>query len=530
MTKRGTFSKRGCLLALALLLAGLAGAVPVFADSPESPIPPSEEAIQTLPPGAEPVPGIQLPTEQQMAETLAGIAEKEASEKEALETPAAAKEREASRLAYAGVSAVEAEALLSEEFPQVLEALNSDPARYLSDAQLVRPLGETAAEVSSEGKTSVMEGPVPVRAENDKGELSKVDLSLEKTSETWTPANPLVEVAIGSAVEEGVEVGGEGLVIAQDGAEESTARPFGDKNLFFSEAEGAGSDTDMLVAPTAAGAEIFDMLRSADSPETVRFHVELPEGAQLQPAAGGGAQIVAADGSTAAEVPAPRAVDAQGRVLPVSLEVEGDTLVLGVQHREAEAAYPILLDPEVIDNWDWSWWNNEKTGVLSSWFTQHSVENPTWLHAGTTESKWPGHQGLALASDPATMPPGQWLQWGFTVPNSSVYFEKATVDPFYRDNRGCSPSTYPQPHDYEGMWYQEHWNESAENLPQFNQAENKVAYLGWGQTLFIGMGSGASTYSNPCYRDLLAGGVEIWLNDWNYPYVSVVTGVPSVWV
>jgi YD repeat-containing protein len=532
MTKRGTFSKRGCFLGLALLLVGLTGAVPVFAASTEPPIPPAEESIQSLPPGAEPVPGIQLPTDQQMAETLDGIDEKEADEQKALETPAAVKEREASRLAYGGISPAEAEALLTAKFPQVLAALNSDPARYLSDAELDRPLGETAAEVTSEGKTSVMEGPVPVQAENDEGEVSKVDLTLEKTSETWTAANPLVEVAIGSAVEEGVEVGGEGLVISQDGAEESTARLFGDKNLYFSEVEGEGSDIDMLVAPTAAGAEIFDMLRSADSPQAVRFHVELPEGAQLRPAVGGGAEIAAADGSTTAEVPAPRAVDAQGRVLPVSLEVEGDTLVLGVQHREAEVDYPILLDPEVVDNWAWSWWNNEKTGVLtpSVWFTQHSAELPSWLHAGTTESMWPGHQGLALASDPATMPPERWLQYGFTVPNSTVYFEKATVLPFKRSNRSCSPSSYPQPHDYEGMWYQGHWNESAENLPQFNQAETGEAHLAWGQTLFIGIGSGASTYSNPCYRDLLAGGVEIWLNDWNYPNISEVSGVPTGWL
>jgi len=530
MTMRGTFSGRGCFLGLALLLIGLTGAVPVFAASTEPPIPPPDESIQSLPPGAEPVPGIQLPTEQQMAEALAGIEDKEAREKKVLEAPADVKEREVSRLAYADASPVEAEALLTEKFPQVFEALNSDPARYLSDAQLDRPLGETAAEVTSEGKTSVMEGPIPVQAENDKGELSKVDLALEQTGKEWVEANPLVEVAIGSTVEEGIEVGGEGLVITQDGAEESTARLFGDKNIFFSEVEGPGSATDMLVAPNAVGAEIFDMLRSANSPETVRFHVELPEGAQLQASPGGGAEVVAADGSTTAEVPAPHAVDAQGRVLPVSLEVEGDTLVLGVDHREAEVAYPILLDPEVVDNWASSWWNNEKTAVLSSWFTQHSAESG-WLHYGTTESKWPGHQGLALASEPkSSMPPEQWLEWGFTVPNSSVYFERATILPFERSNRSCPTSAYPQPHDYEGMWYQGHWNESAENLPQFNQAEKGVAYLSWGQTLFIGMGSGKEVSSNICWRDLLAGGVEIWLNDWNYPYVSQVTGVPTEWL
>ncbi|MGN6254253.1 MAG: DUF6531 domain-containing protein [Solirubrobacterales bacterium] len=502
----------------------------MFAASSELPIPPAEESVQSLLPGAEPVPGIQLPTERQMTETLAGIEEKEADEKKALEAPAAVKEREDSHLAYAALSPAEAEALLTEKFPQALSALNSDPARYLSDAELDRPLGETAAEVTSEGKTSVMEGPVPVRAENDEGELSKVDLALEQTSEGWVPANPLVEVAIGSSASEGVEVGDEGLVITQDGAKESTARPFGDKNVFFSEVEGAGSDTDMLVAPTAAGAEIFDVLRSESSPQSVRFHLGLPAGAQLQAASGGGAEIIAADGSIVAEIPTPRAVDAQGQVLPVSLEVEGDTLALGVQHQGAEVAYPILLDPEVVDNWASSWWNNEKTGVLASWFTQHSAENPAWLHYGTTESMWPGHQGLALASEPATMPANQWLQYGFTVPNASDYFEKATILPFKRSNRTCSASLYPQPHDYEGMWYQEHWNESAENLPQVNQAETGEANLHWGQTVFIGMGSGAKSTSNTCWRDLLAGGVEIWLNDWNYPYVSAVTGLPTGWV
>ncbi|MGV1047861.1 MAG: DUF6531 domain-containing protein [Solirubrobacterales bacterium] len=464
-----------------------------------------------------------------MSETIRSVEETQQQEQEALEAPAAVQEREESRYAYSNLSLAEAEALFTSKFSEVLASLNNDPARWLTDAKLDRPLGEdeTAAQVTSDGTTSLLEGSVPVRTEDEEGELSKVDLGLEKTNDGWVPANPLVEVNIAPSVEEGVEVGDEGLTITQAGAEDSAAQAFGDKNLFFNEVE-EGSDTDLLISPTAGGVELFDMLRSVDSPETLHFHLDVPGGAQLRPTPGGGAEVVGEDGSMLAEVPAPHAVDAQGRGVPVSLSVEGESIVLSLNHREEDVAYPLLVDPEVVDNWYYSFYNNQSLWTLGAWAYQESQGG--WLNHGTSESTWPGHGGLFFASAPGSQPAGQWGQYLFSVPNANTYFESGTLVPFWRYNRTCSaPNPYPDPYDYDGMWYAGHWNESAVNVPDVNQA-NQLGYadLSWGQTVIFGVGSNG--VSNPCWRDFGMMGLVLRLNDWDYPYVSSVTGVPSGWV
>jgi YD repeat-containing protein len=514
------------------LLLLLSLTVPVLAQSDDqpgsSPIVSSEEPIPTLEPGAQLRPGISLPTDQDMAATADAIKQAAAEEQAALETPEAVQEREASQHAYENLTPAEAEELLKTKFADVLAGLNNDPSRFLSDAELDRPLGETAAQVTSDGTTSVMEGVLPVRTEDDKGDLSKVDLGLEETSEGFVPANPLVEVAIDSSVEEGVEVGDEGLTISQAGVEETDARPLGDKNVFFGEVD-EGGDTDLLVSPISGGVELFDMLRSVDSPETLRFQVETPAGAELRQTPSGGAEVVGEDGSMLAEVPAPRAVDAQGRMLPVTLAVEGSTIVLSVEHRKEEVAYPVLVDPEVIDNWYYSFYNNQSLWTLGAWGYQESQNG--WLHHGTEESMWPGHGGLFFASQPGGLPASQWGQYLFSAPNANSYFERGVLVPFWRNNRQCSaPNPYSEPYDYDGMWYAGHWNESSVNLPDFNQA-NQLGYaeLSWGQTVIFGV-STSNGASIPCWRDFGMMGLQLWLNDWDYPYISAVSGSPSGWV
>ena len=514
------------------LLLFLGMAVPVLAQSENepsnSPIPTAEDQIPTLAPGAELRPRIVLPTAEDMAATTEEIGRAVSEEQAALEAPAAVQERGASLHAYEDLSPAEAEQLLMTKFADVLASLNNDPSRYLSDATLERPLGDTAAQVTSDGKTSVMEGVLPVRVENAEGDLSKVDLGLEETGEGLVPANPLVDVTIASSAEEGVEVGDEGLRISQAGADDSTARPLGDKNVFFGEVE-EGTDTDLLVSPISGGVELFNMLRSVDSPETLRFHMDMPQGAELRPTPSGGAEVAGEDGSMLAEVAAPRAVDAQGRLVPVTLAVDGDALVLSLNHREEEVAYPLLVDPEVIDNWHYSFYNNQSLGTLSAWGYQESQNG--WLHHGTSDTSWPGHGGLFFASQPGNLPGGQWGQYLFSAPNATSYFEKGVLVPFWRNNRTCSaPNPYPEPYDFDGMWYQGHWNESAVNLPDINQA-NQLGYadLSWGQTVIFGM-STSSGIDIPCWRDLGMMGLQLWLNDWNYPYVNSVSGVPSGWV
>src|SRR5215212_568925 len=92
--------------------------------------------------------------------------------------PEAAAEREHSREAYAGLGRTEAEDLLRSVFGGVLDGLDQDPARFLSDAQVEQVDGTEAATVTSEGETQLFEANVPVQTEAEDGSLGKVDVTL----------------------------------------------------------------------------------------------------------------------------------------------------------------------------------------------------------------------------------------------------------------------------------------------------------------------------------------------------------------
>jgi hypothetical protein len=112
-----------------VLMFVASSSVPVLADSaPEVPPP------TTLPPASQGADLGQLPTKQDMIETLGRFESEEVERHEQLESPAATSEREASRQAYAGFSPAQAEQLLSTQFEGQLEVLEAEPARFLSDA------------------------------------------------------------------------------------------------------------------------------------------------------------------------------------------------------------------------------------------------------------------------------------------------------------------------------------------------------------------------------------------------------------
>ncbi|HWW66809.1 MAG TPA: hypothetical protein VNY83_02390 [Solirubrobacterales bacterium] len=120
--------------ALLLCIASLAAPVLARSDSEASPI--GEEVSthsESSPHG---------PNNEEVVALLQAAKRKEEDREEHLASPAAVEERKASQHAYADLNATEAEELLSAKFPEALAALNADPARYLSDTKVDRPLGE----------------------------------------------------------------------------------------------------------------------------------------------------------------------------------------------------------------------------------------------------------------------------------------------------------------------------------------------------------------------------------------------------
>jgi Ca2+-binding RTX toxin-like protein len=444
---------------------------------------------------------------------------------EQLASPESVTQRETSKQAFGDFGSAEAEALLRSVFGAVLENLNQDPARFLSDAKVDR-VSEGGATVMSEGDAQLLETNIPVQAEEENGELGTVNLDLAESTEGWAPENPLVDLTIGNSADEGIELGDEGLTVTQTGADQAVAKPLGDKNLFFSEVD-AGTDTDLVVAPVSSGVELLDLLRSSDSPESLRFHFDLPAGSELRAGPGGSAEVVDADGEASALIPKPWAMDAQETQVPVEMTVEGDSIVLSVEHWEQDLAYPILVDPTIYQDWD-SWYLGQGLGGLGAWRWQQSASAP-WVGHGTSDSTgFPGYEGKGLfvtTTTAGSVAGQQWGQWIYSAPNGGSYLSSVTISPFWRNNRGC---TNYYPYDYDGMWIESSgWHQLL-----FNQANefSSSTLNQWGEAVIIGMSTDSSTTSLPCARDLMIGGVGIWLDDWQVPWMTILAPLPSTWV
>jgi streptogramin lyase len=510
-----------------ILVFVVSSAAPVLADpasEPPPPATPSAEGEQSFSP--------QLPTDQDMAEALAQFEREEREKQRELESPAAASEREASRTEYAGLDAADAAQLLNTQFAEALDSLNAEPARFLSDATLEHPLGETSAAVTSDGRKQLMEGTLPVRAPNDEGDLAKIDLTLEGTAEGYEPVNPLVDVTIPESSAEGVEVGDAGLQISQIGApaEESIGRPFGDMNVFYPE---VATDTDLLVSPIEAGVELFEQLRSESSPEDLRFHVDLPEGSSLL-SNDGGAKVVSEEGSTLDVIPAPTAVDSQGSQVPVEMTVDGDSLAIQVAHRSEEFAYPILVDPPIKEEWYFpNWYIGQNLQALTNgawhWWTSEGAGS-SYVYGSTSYiyKSWGSGRGLYISTPNGNIPGGKWGHWYYSTPNSQTYLANAWVSPLVRDNEACDPGHgYAQPYDYVGMWNQGAWTRILYNQSNTKPELGHVDIQSWGEAFMIGMGT-SSNVSIPCKRSIVGGGVAIWLEDWSRP--ELTTSSNEVWM
>ncbi|HET7445372.1 MAG TPA: 6-bladed beta-propeller [Solirubrobacterales bacterium] len=476
--------------------AMLIGVVPVLAESPEAP-PSAEFEDPVAPPDAGDV-----------AAGLAVAEQAEHDEEVWLASPEAETEREGSQTAYTDISASDALALLTSQFAEQLEILNADPARFLSDAKLDHTLSETAAAVTAEGDSQLLEASIPVRVEDEEGDLSKVDVNLEPTVDGFETANAVADVAIPQTADQGVEVGEDGLAITQAGANSSSnGRRLGDKNIFFPEVH---TDTDLLVSPTATGVELFDQLRSADSPEELRFHLDLPDGAQLEAADGGGARVSAGGDETLAEVLPPTAVDAQGTEVPVSLSVDGSSIVLKVAHRDAEYAYPILVDPIVEDWVNNSWYSGLSVqGLGDAWALYQNngeVRARTWC----IHTCWGSGMGLYISTVPNVLYyPENYSHFVYSTPNTSSYIAHFWISPFFRNDNGCSSA---QPHDYDGIWTGTTW----EGGVQTNDAKTGTSSMdgyGGGHAVVIGLSTGPPGVWISCWRDIVAGGVAVWLDD-----------------
>ena len=441
---------------------------------------------------------------------LAPIEKEEREHEEWLESPRAEQEREDSETAYVDLSASKAKTLLSEAFAETLNGLDGDPGRILGTLDVTKTLGDTSALVKGpDGTNAILNSSTPVVSDIGGEESEPVDLSLEQSGQGFVPANPLEEVELpGSAAEPIRLEGGIGVELPAD--VDSPATRLGEMNLFYAETETA---TDTLVAPRATGVEVFSQLRSPESPEQLRFDLRLPEGAQLRPSEkGSSAEVVSADGDVMTEVTPPTASDAQGAAVPVTMQVEGDSLVLDVPHRGAEFAYPILVDPNFVNN----------TTNFSEWL----------LGPGN-------YGGYYLQSIPGSLDAFSWANtwypewssanWVYVAVNQTTYIAAATFSPIYFLANGCGGEN---PHGYVGIFntasqsFEGHFgNYWGGNISNATWESGWVGGYNTRQAM-IGIGTYGGV-SIPCNHELYVGGYSIQESDPYAPSITSVSGIPA---
>jgi sugar lactone lactonase YvrE len=469
-----------------------------------------------------------LPTRADVAEGLAIVAEEEAQAEAELAEPASILERQESQTAFAELTPDAARELIHAEFAEVFDALNADPARLLSDAVLRKVLdgGEGAAIVAADGRPELLEAGVPVVAQ-DEGETKKVDLTLVEGKDGLEPENPIVPTVLPEQANEPTTIGEQGLAIAVTGAGDSDAEALGDKNAFYYEAR---KDADLIISPMSKGVELFEQLRSVESPEELTYAITVPAGAELKSDGNGGA-VVEQGNTPLGHMPFPTAVDAQGTEVPVELEVNADSVTLHVPHGGGEYAYPILVDPAFVEDWaSCSWYYGCNLGALEDpnvWVWGDTGNG--WIYHDRTcfWTCWGSGRGLYIGAEWGTHGPGQWGQWTYTPPGSTSWIASAGLNPFWRNNYNCPKSSFPQPHDYDGLWSPTNgWVPIEANMAN---DVGSAGPAGYGRSLVVGIGTAEGWATNNCNRTIMLGGVSVAITDSDVPYWNVGPSASDAW-
>ena len=493
---RGVLVGRARWLIVFTLVLFVTSAVPVLAD-PEAP---AEEppVVQEDPASA--------PSEEEIVEALD-------EGDEDLASPAAIEEREDSREAYAGLSAIEAQDLLASAFPEQLKALNADPGRALSEFEVEKVLGAHGARISiGEGESAIVESSVPIESDVGGQGMEPIDLTLERVGESFLPENPLTETELPGSADDPIRLQG-GIRVELPASNDRGAELLGDKNLFYAE---TGAATDTLVSPIAGGVEVFEQLRSPESPEQFRYALGLPGGAVLRESQGGGAEVVSADGEELLEVAPAWAVDSQGAEVPVTMGIEGETLVVEIPHRSREVAYPLLLDPRFNNGY-------ESPPFLSN----------DWVPVATAEYSLSRSASSLVAiskGNDFSYGANTWGQWEYTAPGSTAYIENAAFSDVYFFPNKCQTA---QPYGYTGI-YNVYSGSHHSPLGVYGtwQSYTSSFYVGGGGvgTRKATVGIGTTDPSKlGCAHELYVGGVTVQENDPEKPSIDSVSNVPSGW-
>jgi streptogramin lyase len=281
-----------------------------------------------------------------------------AQEQAKLTNPEMVAIREESRTKFENLSSEQAANVVGEAFPAVVSEQDGGPPPL---APGEKALGFKSANVeqveTGSGDVGVVQSTVPMAVASGGGHLEAVNLALRETGGGFEAQNPLVPVRIPRHLAEGAQslIAGVSLTpVDEHGVPLEGSEGVADgTGVFFGNTQ---KDADTVLKPSSTGLEASTVLRSVESPGSLYYRVGMPQGARLIASSSGpDAAEVMDEGVAIATFKPPAATDAAGTLVPVSMSVSGDTLVLSVKRMEGSYQYPILVDPELSGYWQaWS--------------------------------------------------------------------------------------------------------------------------------------------------------------------------------
>lgn len=322
---------------------------------------------------------------------------------------AARERRRASRTAYRDRDRTAARALAERLHPRIF-VRDTEPEQ-LARGRVGRAVARNVVQVEDADGTpaGLMTSSEPLR-----GQDGPLDLTLKRRDGAVAPTDAAVATRISTRAESGTTlgVGDDALRVAPEAALAAAAPEIEGDTAFFNE---IAVDTDLVWKAAPSGAETFHVLRSPAAPERLTLRVELPDGALLRESAGGGFEVVR-DGATLYRITAPVAWDADDTPVEVTAATDGRAITMDVDHREADLAYPIVVDPYIRRTWSSA--NGYAAGVdthrWTPWpgFDLAHHPNGNWLGAG-----W---YTMMLNGSHYYPHPGQWGGWYFQAPAGAM--------------------------------------------------------------------------------------------------------------
>jgi len=531
-----------------IAVACLCGVTAVAAD----PSRPAPQQVSEPPAGFDPrqAPGASAAGLASLAKLGERAVEESRARREWLRSGSAIDQRAASRGAYADATAAEAEALVEGDFADLVTAGTFDVASISEGALGTRFLDDYTLRVDRPGTAHdvIVDSPLALRATDDAGRDAPVDLGLRRGVEGFAPANPLVDVMLPETLDDGASVGGVAVYPKTDGAPIAHRVEAVDGVLYHE----AVVDTDALLVPVPTGLEAAWILRSPQAPAEQRLRFALPEGGALQAAPDGGVDLVHGEERLGRVLP-PLAVDAQGEEVGVSYGIDGATLVVRVDHREEDIAYPVLVDP-VIEDWlgpsqTNSWYHGHNYDGIAQWYWHSNQSVYGQPYAPRTDCFTP-----VSCYKPAGMPvppygrglyvyvfphpqqilAGKFGEWVYDPPGTTTQVTQAVLGPSFSQRRGSSVS----PYFFLGIWASgiSDWT-AITGYPTIDLLTPNYTTLNAGShqpnsgANVVSVGYFApSTVTLSSWRDFGVGGARITLTDPEVPTVADVgqTG-PTEW-